>query len=484
MIKNEREFKISKSQVVRFREALDTLSTSSVDSEQGALAVEIQVEAMKSQLEELVAQVSAYEQLVTAPPKVISVDSLEGLPVALIQARIASGLTQKGLAEKLGLKEQQIQRYEATNYSGANLQRLVEISDALGVRVKPLVTLQTSKLSNILRKLADFGIDREFVWHRLLPRSCAEETEGGKTSIDESSIVHILDSRLRRIFGWSISSLLEATEPNWNESAIANVRFKKGTKKQSRTTTACTVYAHHICLLALNATKTLKIQALPDDPRDLHDQLLGAFGRIGFEEAVRHLWNCGVPVIPLNVPGDFHGAVWRVKGRNAIVLNQKIRQDGRWLIDLLHEACHTTEEPNAATFSKIDVADPLVARDTDENEARATRYALFASLGRSFESLVQESVAAAQGKVEVLKRVVPEVARRHNVHSGVLANVLAYRLGRNSPPVNWWPTAMSLQKGGPDPFDTARQLFFSNVDRNALTATDWEILTGSFEELL
>ena len=33
------------------------------------------------------------------------------LPIELIRARIAKGLTQKDLARKLGLKEQQIQRY-------------------------------------------------------------------------------------------------------------------------------------------------------------------------------------------------------------------------------------------------------------------------------------------------------------------------------------------------------------------------------------
>ncbi|MBM4258372.1 MAG: helix-turn-helix transcriptional regulator [Deltaproteobacteria bacterium] len=40
--------------------------------------------------------------------------SLEELPKTLIQARIAGGLSQEDLATTLGLKPQQIQRYEAT----------------------------------------------------------------------------------------------------------------------------------------------------------------------------------------------------------------------------------------------------------------------------------------------------------------------------------------------------------------------------------
>jgi HTH-type transcriptional regulator / antitoxin HigA len=40
------------------------------------------------------------------------------------------------LADRLGLKEQQIQRYEATDYASASLARVIEISEALGLELK------------------------------------------------------------------------------------------------------------------------------------------------------------------------------------------------------------------------------------------------------------------------------------------------------------------------------------------------------------
>ena len=43
------------------------------------------------------------------------------------------GFSQKDLAQRLGLKEQQIQRYEATGYASASLARIQEIIEALGV---------------------------------------------------------------------------------------------------------------------------------------------------------------------------------------------------------------------------------------------------------------------------------------------------------------------------------------------------------------
>ena len=54
------------------------------------------------------------------------------LPTVLIKARIAQGLSQKDLAERIGLKEQQIQRYEATDYASASLNRIKEVVSALG----------------------------------------------------------------------------------------------------------------------------------------------------------------------------------------------------------------------------------------------------------------------------------------------------------------------------------------------------------------
>ena len=57
------------------------------------------------------------------------------MPYILIKARIAQGLSQKELAERIGLKEQQIQRYEATDYASANLSRIKEVVSAFGVGI-------------------------------------------------------------------------------------------------------------------------------------------------------------------------------------------------------------------------------------------------------------------------------------------------------------------------------------------------------------
>lgn len=74
----------------------------------------------------------------TGEPKGILALVLEAvgdLPKTLIRARIASGITQEGLAHRLGVKTQQIQRYEATEYESASFARIRKVVQALGLRM-------------------------------------------------------------------------------------------------------------------------------------------------------------------------------------------------------------------------------------------------------------------------------------------------------------------------------------------------------------
>jgi hypothetical protein len=56
--------------------------------------------------------------------------SLLDLPNVLIEGRVVSRLTQKELARRLGVSEQQVQRYEKTRYAGVGIERLQEVADA------------------------------------------------------------------------------------------------------------------------------------------------------------------------------------------------------------------------------------------------------------------------------------------------------------------------------------------------------------------
>jgi DNA-binding XRE family transcriptional regulator len=139
MIRNERQYKITKAQIKKFKEALEKFEKQK--SKAHPMLVKAQKDAMKSELAVLEGQVKDYEKLRSGRYKVLKDSSFDDLPIELIRARIALGYTQKQLGELVGLKEQQIQRYEETEYTSASFSRLREIINALGLDVKENIFL-------------------------------------------------------------------------------------------------------------------------------------------------------------------------------------------------------------------------------------------------------------------------------------------------------------------------------------------------------
>jgi ribosome-binding protein aMBF1 (putative translation factor) len=141
VIKNERQHRITKAHAEKFRAALSELVATPRPKHVHPKLWEAQKAGLKSQLQDLEAELHEYETLKAGGPKILELDSLEGLPKVLIQARIAAGLTQEDLAQRLGMKPQQIQRYEASDYQTVSFARLREIARVLGLRVRETVEL-------------------------------------------------------------------------------------------------------------------------------------------------------------------------------------------------------------------------------------------------------------------------------------------------------------------------------------------------------
>lgn len=132
MIKNERQYRITKAQAAKFEAALESLDTQTTGKggKQPRL-VRLEREGLQSQLASLREELREYEGLRAGeiPPPDLS--HITAIPSDLVRARIASGLTQKELAERLGMVEQQIQRYEATDYASVSSARILEIVTVL-----------------------------------------------------------------------------------------------------------------------------------------------------------------------------------------------------------------------------------------------------------------------------------------------------------------------------------------------------------------
>lgn len=159
MITNERQYRITKSQLSRLRKALSDFDihevTERLDSKILAMA---EKDALTSEESVLNSQLKEYELLRSGEITQLKASNLGELPSILIRARIAQSLTQRALAELVGLKEQQIQRYEADEYATANLRRLENIAIALKLNITEIAELNIDNKSN------DAITSQEFDW--------------------------------------------------------------------------------------------------------------------------------------------------------------------------------------------------------------------------------------------------------------------------------------------------------------------------------
>jgi len=143
VITNERQYRITKSEARKFEQAIAVARGREPSPDVDPRIHQAMIEALESELDVLREQLDRYEALKAGKIRQRTVRSLRELPVLLIEARIAAGLTQRQLAERLGLPEQQIQRYESTLYSGASLDRLQDVADAVGIEIEEQVTYAT-----------------------------------------------------------------------------------------------------------------------------------------------------------------------------------------------------------------------------------------------------------------------------------------------------------------------------------------------------
>jgi len=131
MITNAAQYRAAKTRYQGFAHVLGLMQALAEPSREALFS---EIAAFQQELLELKEELNTYDAL-RRGTKRIEETPFENLAYLLITARIATGLTQKGLAERLGLKEQQIQRYEATHYQAASLARLYEVVAALGLNL-------------------------------------------------------------------------------------------------------------------------------------------------------------------------------------------------------------------------------------------------------------------------------------------------------------------------------------------------------------
>ena len=133
MIKNDQQYQITKDWAGKFAQSLRE-----IQQEQAAgrpdlhpLLLKVMQDATQSQLADLEADLREYDALKAGQFDFARLNYIAEIPQLLIKARIARGWSQRELARRVGIKEQQIRRYEAANYATTSLRRVKEVAAAL-----------------------------------------------------------------------------------------------------------------------------------------------------------------------------------------------------------------------------------------------------------------------------------------------------------------------------------------------------------------
>ena len=142
MIKNEKQYKITKRKLNVIIQKIAKLN-----AENDQLKNELILIPLTDISTDMEKEIEEYDNLKKDKAKILKSRSLSELPSLITEYKIASGLTQKEFSQKVGMKEQQFQRYEAENFQGISFKNLLKMLQAIGldVIIKDIPTPKISK---------------------------------------------------------------------------------------------------------------------------------------------------------------------------------------------------------------------------------------------------------------------------------------------------------------------------------------------------
>jgi len=131
MIRSQHELNVTRKRLDEFEAALKEF-----DPDRPPLGVQPEghhaaYDALVGFRAELQGEIEQYERLLTYGMAAVRIGTLAKVPEVLIQARIAQRLSQRGLAARLGVKPQQVQRWESEYYENASFASILDVANAL-----------------------------------------------------------------------------------------------------------------------------------------------------------------------------------------------------------------------------------------------------------------------------------------------------------------------------------------------------------------
>lgn len=431
MIKNDLELSISKESLAEFLESLKNLETDSAFMELTPIKKKILRDAICGEIENLKDQIDEYERLTNGEKLTFELINPTDLPVMLIKARINRGLSYVEVGEKLGIDAEKFEEAEEELFVDADPQLLLKLIETLDINVPPIIPeLITQSRRQVIANLRK-------TLGQLLQKVIPFEI------IENENIIygHLkLATSLKRIFGEYANLIISGLKPEYETDTSLRYKVPRGANADA--VYLYTSYAYHIAK-EVNKIIDVPISDLTTDPFQFREAVIEKYGSFNFKNCINHIWDLGVPIIPLDLKGGFHGACWRFEGRNIIVLKQQSKSESKWLFDLLHEYWHATQQSHLLERDKVDISDVLSIDYEDQEEVDANNFANNVIFDGKGEQLLRQCYSLSQGRQNRLKTAVERVALLNDADVSSLANYVAHNESRRGG--NFWGAAHNLQ---------------------------------------
>ena len=426
---NEKEVRDARARISKLSEALQ--SSNALEPVVAGLPPEVVLQVsrmMKAERERLKQAVEAYEEAkeTKRPGALKSLVNFDpGL--MLIVARIANGYSQKDLAWRLGVKEQQVQRWESERYSQISLKNYNRVASLLGVRLS-----------------ADMPEQPEF-------RGLDKVIDG----VSKADIRKIL--KHGRENGWFAHDYTEADLRRY----IAENRIDFGSPGLLRTGLNVADHSEDVLLHAWRARVTTRAREAFEDITEAYDplelkwlpELIGVSSKAdGPIRAQVMLASRGIVlVVEPQVPGlQIDGAAFIVDGRPVIGMTMRTDTVDNFWFTLLHEVAHVTLHfYTGLAVGFYDQTDQ--GASVDEQEEEANRFA-------SNLLIPEERWRRSTARIAKSAQVIERFARELGIHPAIVFGRV--RKERD----DWALFANKIGRG------TVRKLFMGDAQKGGVDA--------------
>ncbi|XUM24054.1 ImmA/IrrE family metallo-endopeptidase [Bradyrhizobium oligotrophicum S58] len=412
IVLNEKDLREAKARLARLSSALS--SDRALDQVIAGLPPEVVVQLTKMMVAErqrLISAIKAFEIARDAGDATELQQQCGTDPgIALIVARIAKGYSQKELAWRLGIKEQQVQRYEADRYSSISIKNYARVAALLGVQLHASIT-ENPAFRGLDAMIAD---------------------------VSKADIKKIL--KHGRSHGWFSDEMNEAQLRQY----VAENRIQFGSPSLLRTGLNVTDHSEDVLLHAWRARVAARARDLLSKDATAFDQLEIDWLRDlvqlsvhsdGPKQALSLLRQKGIiVVVERQIPGlEIDGAAF-LEG-SAPVIGLTIRRDAvdNFWFTLMHELGHVILHYQTGLTTGF--FDQIDAASIDQQEAEADA---FASSILIPEELWRRSTARIAKSPEVIE----DFARKQKIHPAIVFGrirkernnyaIFADRIGGNS----------------------------------------------------